>query len=196
MNIERLKSLRMKQIMFINVCICVIIPLFGWFVIIFEPSPSDTYLLGVFLYGALLLIELWGLFFPKHVLFMHGPRFMREIAEYERDKLGKRQDQNGRIVRIVAFTFLVGVQFMAFTRITNDEPMQFQDVSGFWTIIATVVLLFLILGNTAILYRIHKIDKTEPLQFRWFTLKSLALGVLLGMVSVVLLSAGFAIALR
>ena len=116
-----------------------------------------------FLYGALLLFEFWGLFFPKHLLFLHGPWFMREIAEYEQEKLGKKQERNGRIVRLFAFTF--------------------------------IVIIITLSGNAAILYRIKKIDK-EPGQFRWFTLKSLALGVILGLVSVALLSVGFRIVLN
>lgn len=196
MDTSRLKSLRVKQIILINACICISIPLSGGLLLVLEPSPSDAYLLGVFLYGALLLFEFWSLFFPKHLLFMHGPRFMREIAEYERKKLGKKQDRNGRIVRLFAFTFLLGNQLVAFTRIRDDDPMQFRDVSRFWTIMAILVLIFTLLGNAVILYRIHKIDKTEPGQFRWFTLKSLALGVILGMVSVLLLSMGFEIVLN
>lgn len=74
--------------------------------------------------------------------------------------------------------------------------MQIREVSGYWTIIAILVLIFALLGNAAILYRIHKIDKTEQGQFRWFTLKSLALGVILGLASVVLLSIGFGIVLN
>jgi len=196
METSRLKSLRVKQIIFINTCICFLIPLSGGLLLVLEPSPSDVYFVGVFLYGALLLFEFWGLFFPKHLLFLHGPRFMREIAEYEREKLGKKQDRNGRIVRLFAFTFLLVNQLVAFTRIRDDDPMQIRDVSGFWTIMTILVLIFALLGNAAILYRINKIDKTEPGQFRWFTLKSLALGVILGLVSVVLLSAGFRIVLN
>ena len=196
MDTSRLKSLRVKQIIFINACICILIPLSGGLLLVLEPSPSDVYFVGVFLYGALLLFEFWGLFFPKHLLFLHGPRFMREIAEYEREKLGKKQDRNGRIVRLFSFTFLLVNQLVAFTRIRDDDPMQIRDVSGFWTIMTILVLIFALLGNAAILYRIHKIDKTEPGQFRWFTLKLLALGVILGLISVVLLSVGFRIVLN
>lgn len=196
MDTSRLKSLRVKQIIFINACICIPIPLSGGLLLVLEPSPSDVYLGGVFLCGALLLLEFLGLFFPKHLLFLNGPRFMREIAEYEREKLGKKQDRNGRIVRLFAFTFLLVNQLVAFTRIRDDDPMQIRDVSGFWTIMTILVLIFTLLGNVAILYRIKKIDNTEPGQFRWFTLKSLALGVILGLVSVVLLSAGFRIVLN
>lgn len=196
MDTSRLKSLRVKQIIFINACICILIPLSGGLLLVLDPSPSDTYLVGVFLYGALLLFEFWGLFFPKHLLFLHGPRFMREIAEYEREKLGKKQDRNGRIVRLFAFTFLLVNQLVAFTRIRDDDPMQIRDVPGFWTIMTILVLIFTLMGNATILYRIKKIDKTEPGQFRWFTLKSLALGVILGLVSVILLSVGFRIVLN
>jgi hypothetical protein len=49
----------------------------------------------------------------------HGPRFMREIAKYEREKLGKKQDRKGRIVRLFAFTFLLGDQLVVFTRILS-----------------------------------------------------------------------------
>ncbi|MEC0094384.1 hypothetical protein [Paenibacillus macquariensis] len=87
---------------------------------------------------------------------------MHEIAEYEREKLGKKQDRNGRIVGLFSFTFLLGNQLVAFTRIRDDDPMQIRDVSGFWTIMAILVLIFTLMGNAAILYRIHKIDKTEP----------------------------------
>jgi hypothetical protein len=196
MDPSRLKSLRKKQIIFVNACMSLPIPLIGGLILVLKPSPSDAYLVGVFLYGALLAFEIWGLFFPKHLLFMHGPRFMREIAEYEREKLGKKQDQKGRIVRLVAYTLLLGNQFVALTRIRNDDPMQFRDVTGFWAILAILVVIFTLVGNAAILYRIHKIDHTEPGQFRWFTLKSLALGVILGLVSVVLLSAGLGIVLN
>ncbi|CAG7648335.1 hypothetical protein PAESOLCIP111_05576 [Paenibacillus solanacearum] len=196
MDTSRLKSLRVKQIIFINACVCIIIPLTGGLLLVLEPSRSDTYLIGVFLYGVVLLFECWSLFFPKHLLFMHGPRFMREIAEYEREKLGKNHDRKGRIVRLFGFTFLLVNQLVAFTRIRDDDPMQIRDVSGLWTIMAALVLIFILLSNAAILYRIHKIDRTEPGQFRWFTLKSLALGIMLGLVAVLLLSVGFGIALH
>ncbi|WP_268625195.1 hypothetical protein [Paenibacillus alvei] len=193
MDTSRLKSLRVKQIILINVCICFLIPLSGGLLLVLEPSPSNVYLVGVFLYGALLLFEFWGLFFPKHLLFLHWPRFMREIAEYEREKLGKKQERNGRIVKLFAFTFLLANQLVAFTRIRDDDPMQIRDVSGFWMIMTIIVIIITLSGNAAILYRIKKIDKTEPGQFRWFTLESLALGVILGLVSVALLSVGFRI---
>jgi len=196
MDTSRLKSLRVKQIIFINACVCLIIPLTGGLLLALEPSRSDTYLVGVVLYGGVLLVEGWSLFFPKHMLFMHGPRFMREIAEYEREKLGKNHDRKGRIVRRFGFTFLFVNQLVAYTRIRDDDPMQIRDVSGLWTIMAVLVLIFILLGNAAILYRMHKIDNTEPGQFRWFTLKSLALGVVLGLIAVLLLSVGFGIALN
>ncbi|MCR2805824.1 hypothetical protein [Paenibacillus soyae] len=173
-----------------------VIPLTGCLLLLVEPSPKDTYLTGALLYGALLLFECWGFFFPKHMLFMHGPRFMREIAEYEREKLGKKQDREGRIVRLIAFAFLLGNQLVAFNRIRDNDPMQFRDVTAFWGIMAIVVLILTLMVNAGILYRIHKIDNTEPGQFRWFTLKSLALGIVLGLVSVFLMSAGFGLVLN
>lgn len=196
MDPSRLKSLRVKQIIFINGCIFILPLLSGGLLLVLEPSPKDTYLVGVVLYGALLLFEFWSLFFPNHPIFLQGPRFMREIAEYEREKLGKKQDRKGRIVRLIAFTFLLGNQLVAFTRIRNDDPMKIRELSEFWWIIAILVIIFTLLGNAAILYRIYKIDKTESGQFRWFTLKSLGLGVILGLVSVVLLSVGFGIVLN
>ncbi len=62
MDTNRLKSLRVKQFIFINACVCILIPLVGCLLLVLEPSPSDTYLLGAFLYGALLLSEFWSLF--------------------------------------------------------------------------------------------------------------------------------------
>ncbi len=61
---------------------------------------------------------------------------------------------------------------------------------------AFIVLIFALIGNAAILMRIRKIDKTEAGQFRWFTLKSMALGVILGVVAVALLNVGLGIALN
>ncbi|MFC4809429.1 hypothetical protein [Paenibacillus sp. GCM10023250] len=193
MEASRLKSLRVKQIIFMNACMCIVIPAVGCLLLGLEPSSKDTYLVCAFLYGALLLLEIWGFFFPKHLLFMYGPRFMREIAEYEWRKLGKTQNRKERIVRLVAFAILLGNQVAAFHRNRNDAPMQFRDLPEFWTIVAIILFILTLVVNVALLYRIQKVDNTEPEQFRWFTLKTLALGVILGLVSTVLMSTGFAI---
>jgi hypothetical protein len=185
-----------KQIIFINGCLCFFIPLSGMLMLVLEPSTADIYLVAVLLYGALLLTECWSFFFPKQLLFLHGPRFMREIAEYERKKLGRKQDRKGRIGRLVALTFSLSIQLALFTSIRNDDPIHIRNVPGYWTIMAFIVLIFALIGNAAILMRIRKIDKTEAGQFRWFTLKSMALGVILGVVAVALLNVGLGIALN
>jgi flagellar biosynthesis protein FliR len=74
--------------------------------------------------------------------------------------------------------------------------MHIRNVPGYWALMAIIVIIFSLVVNAAILYRMHKIDKTKPGQFRWFTLKSVLLGVALGLVALFLLNAGLWIALK
>ncbi|WP_127583638.1 hypothetical protein [Paenibacillus koleovorans] len=191
----RLRALRRKQILFLNGIVSLILPGVGGFFLLLQPSPHDVYGLGILVYAALVVAEIWGIFFPKHLWLLYGPRFMREIAEYERERIGKKQDLKAKIIRIVAFTVLLGNQYVAFSRIRNDEPMRIENLVEFWSILAIVVLIFLLAVNVAVFVRIHKIDQPEG-DFRWFTTKMLAWGIGMGVVAVFLMSVGFGLVLN
>jgi hypothetical protein len=184
MEANRLKQLRKKQMLFLNgVLVLALLVLFGVIVGV-EPSATDVYrVLSVLMIG-FVLIELFSMLWPERFKFFAGPSFMQELLAYEREKLGKQQDNKARIIRVGLQLFLAS-QFLVYSVTRANKPMVIDDMAAFLKFYIPVNLVILLVLNLSILYRSYSIDHAGSDQLRWHTLQMLVAGVVLGVLMLV-----------
>lgn len=195
MEAERLKSLRLKQLLFLNGVTALTFFVLCGVIIGIQPSIADVYRVVFVLMLGSIIIELGSIRRPDRFRFWWGPTFIHELIAYEREKLGKQQDTKSRAVRIVLQAFLA-VQFMIQSVMSTSRPIVIEDVADFLKFYTMVGCILLVAMNVTIIYRGYSIDRARPDQLGSHILQTVVVGIVVGVLALVAVGAVISQTLR
>ncbi|MGD8191376.1 hypothetical protein ACQCN2_15455 [Brevibacillus ginsengisoli] len=182
MDVQRLKLLRRKQFVFINISIVLAMGLLMLFIGTMAPSLPTFYRL----IAAVTLLGICGRFFKQRLSkwwFKLFP-FMQELDEYEKIKLNKQQRKMETSV-LISNLLQAGLFIWLSFQVSSNQTFDLRGMGvSFWVLPLCVVLIIV---NLSLLRHAKLVDHGSSEKLKNYFFKSWVFAIILGLLAVPLI---------